>query len=84
MFTYRTDNLDSENDYWSFGGTFAYGFSDVFHMVLGYNTIKTEVKKAYSSIKSKVEQIYVAGLGPNAVKTAKEIFLRFCLHSSNI
>ena len=48
-------------------------------LVLGYDTIKTKVKRDYSSIKSKVEQIYVVSLGSNAVKTAKEIFLRFCL-----
>ena len=36
--TYRTDNFDSDNDYWQIGGMGNYSVSDVFALVVGFST----------------------------------------------
>jgi hypothetical protein len=39
LYAYRTDNLDTDNDYWTWGGSATYAVSNVFGMVLGVNTV---------------------------------------------
>ena len=36
---YRTDNLDSENDYWKLGGSVSYAVSETFDVTVGANTV---------------------------------------------
>ena len=37
--TYRTDNFDSDSDYWQIGGTASYLVSDIFEVVFGITTV---------------------------------------------